>query len=79
MTILYISKRLPFPPKRGGKIRPFNMLRHLSASGWGHGLRGAVGRASLRAPVGIDGAAEHRPRDPGHDSRARGDGRAGGH
>lgn len=24
--------RFPFPPKRGGKIRPFNMIRHLSAS-----------------------------------------------
>ncbi|MCB1967330.1 MAG: TIGR03087 family PEP-CTERM/XrtA system glycosyltransferase, partial [Candidatus Accumulibacter sp.] len=25
--------RFPFPPKRGGKIRPFNMIRHLSANG----------------------------------------------
>jgi sugar transferase (PEP-CTERM/EpsH1 system associated) len=31
MNILYICHRFPFPPKRGGKIRPFNMIRHLSA------------------------------------------------
>ena len=33
MKILYLCHRFPFPPKRGGKIRPFNMIRHLSASG----------------------------------------------
>ncbi len=32
MKILYVCHRFPFPPKRGGKIRPFNMIRHLSAS-----------------------------------------------
>lgn len=32
MNILYLCHRFPFPPKRGGKIRPFNMIRHLSAS-----------------------------------------------
>lgn len=32
MNILYICHRFPFPPKRGGKIRPFNMIKHLSAS-----------------------------------------------
>ena len=31
MKILYVCHRFPFPPKRGGKIRPFNMIRHLSA------------------------------------------------
>ncbi|MFZ5512287.1 MAG: TIGR03087 family PEP-CTERM/XrtA system glycosyltransferase [Pseudomonadota bacterium] len=31
MNILYLCHRFPFPPKRGGKIRPFNMIRHLSA------------------------------------------------
>jgi polysaccharide biosynthesis protein PslH len=30
MRILYVCHRFPFPPKRGGKIRPFNMIRHLS-------------------------------------------------
>ena len=33
MNILYICHRFPYPPKRGGKIRPFNMIRHLSARG----------------------------------------------
>jgi sugar transferase (PEP-CTERM/EpsH1 system associated) len=32
MRILFICHRLPFPPNRGGKIRPFNMIRHLSKS-----------------------------------------------
>ena len=31
MKILYVCHRFPFPPKRGGKIRPFNMIRHLRA------------------------------------------------
>ena len=30
MKILYLCHRFPFPPRRGGKIRPFNMIRHLS-------------------------------------------------
>jgi polysaccharide biosynthesis protein PslH len=33
MKILYLCHRFPFPPKRGGKIRPFNMIRHLTAQG----------------------------------------------
>jgi len=33
MNILYVCHRFPFPPKRGGKIRPFNMIRHLQSSG----------------------------------------------
>lgn len=32
MKILYLCHRFPYPPKRGGKIRPFNMIRHLSRS-----------------------------------------------
>ncbi len=32
MKILYVCHRFPYPPKRGGKIRPFNMIRHLSRS-----------------------------------------------
>jgi sugar transferase (PEP-CTERM/EpsH1 system associated) len=31
MRILYLCHRFPFPPKRGGKIRPFNMIKHLAA------------------------------------------------
>jgi len=30
VRILYVCHRFPYPPKRGGKIRPFNMIRHLS-------------------------------------------------
>jgi sugar transferase (PEP-CTERM/EpsH1 system associated) len=30
VNVLFLCHRLPFPPKRGGKIRPFNMIRHLS-------------------------------------------------
>ena len=33
MNILYVCHRFPYPPKRGGKIRPFNMVRHLSSNG----------------------------------------------
>ena len=32
MNILYVCHRFPFPPKRGGKIRPFNMIRHFARS-----------------------------------------------
>jgi polysaccharide biosynthesis protein PslH len=31
MKILVVCHRFPFPPKRGGKIRPFNIIRHLAA------------------------------------------------
>lgn len=30
MRILYICHRFPYTPNRGGKIRPFNMISHLS-------------------------------------------------
>src|SRR5882724_930622 len=30
MNLLYICHRLPFPPNRGGKIRPFQMIQHLA-------------------------------------------------
>jgi sugar transferase (PEP-CTERM/EpsH1 system associated) len=32
VRILYVCHRFPYPPKRGGKIRPFNMIRHLARS-----------------------------------------------
>jgi len=32
VKILYVCHRFPYPPKRGGKIRPFNMIRHFAAS-----------------------------------------------
>ncbi len=30
MKILFICHRFPFPPQRGGKIRPFNIIKHLN-------------------------------------------------
>jgi polysaccharide biosynthesis protein PslH len=30
MKVLFVCHRLPYPPNRGGKIRPFNMIRHLA-------------------------------------------------
>lgn len=33
MRILYVCHRFPYPPKRGGTIRPFNMIKHLHAVG----------------------------------------------
>lgn len=33
MKILFACHRLPYPPKRGGKIRPFNIIKHLSGQG----------------------------------------------
>jgi sugar transferase (PEP-CTERM/EpsH1 system associated) len=30
MKILFVCHRFPYPPNRGGKIRPFNMIKHLS-------------------------------------------------
>ena len=32
MNILFICHRLPFPPNRGGKIRPFHIISHLNAN-----------------------------------------------
>jgi sugar transferase (PEP-CTERM/EpsH1 system associated) len=32
MKILFLCHRMPYPPTRGGKIRPFNMIRHLARS-----------------------------------------------
>lgn len=33
MKVLFVCHRVPFPPKRGGKIRPFNIIRHLHGQG----------------------------------------------
>jgi sugar transferase (PEP-CTERM/EpsH1 system associated) len=32
VRILYVCHRFPYPPRRGGKIRPFNTIRHLARS-----------------------------------------------
>jgi polysaccharide biosynthesis protein PslH len=33
VKVLFACHRVPFPPKRGGKIRPFNIIRHLTQQG----------------------------------------------
>src|SRR5688572_10340770 len=33
MRVIFVCHRVPFPPKRGGKIRPFNIIRHLQEQG----------------------------------------------
>lgn len=33
MNILFVCHRFPYPPIRGGKIRPFNIIRHLHGQG----------------------------------------------
>jgi sugar transferase (PEP-CTERM/EpsH1 system associated) len=33
VNILFLCHRFPFPPARGGKIRPFNIIRHLHGQG----------------------------------------------
>jgi polysaccharide biosynthesis protein PslH len=56
MKILYLCHRFPFPPKRGGKIRPFNMIRHLSEM---HEVTVAsIVRSDQEAKEG-EGLAEH--------------------
>jgi len=56
MKILYVCHRFPFPPRRGGKIRPFNMIRHLSAS---HEVTVAsLARSAVEAKEG-EGIAPH--------------------
>jgi len=33
VNVLFVCHRLPYPPRRGGKIRPFNMIKHLTEAG----------------------------------------------
>jgi sugar transferase (PEP-CTERM/EpsH1 system associated) len=33
VKVLFVCHRVPYPPKRGGKIRPFNIIRHLTTQG----------------------------------------------
>lgn len=57
MRVLFLCHRLPFPPKRGGKIRPFNIIRHLSESG--HEVTvGSLARSEEEIEEGA-GLAEH--------------------
>jgi len=56
MRILVVCHRLPFPPTRGGKIRPFNIIRHLSQR---HRVTVAsLARSDEEARAG-EGLAEH--------------------
>ena len=56
LKILYVCHRFPFPPKRGGKIRPFNMIKHLSQR---HQVTVAsLARSAEEAQAGA-GLAEH--------------------
>lgn len=57
MNILYVCHRFPFPPKRGGKIRPFNMIRHFTSQG--HQVTVcSMSRSESEAQEG-EGIAEH--------------------
>jgi sugar transferase (PEP-CTERM/EpsH1 system associated) len=56
MKILYVCHRFPYPPRRGGKIRPFNMIRHLSRN---HEVTVvSIARSDQEAAEG-EGLAEH--------------------
>lgn len=56
MKILFVCHRFPYPPKRGGKIRPFNIIRHLSKS---HEVTVAsLARSALEAKEG-EGLADY--------------------
>ncbi len=57
MKILYLCHRFPFPPKRGGKIRPFNMIRHLTNSG--HQVTVCSLARSAQEAEEAQGVAEH--------------------
>ena len=56
MRILYVCHRFPFPPRRGGKIRAFNMIRHLARSH--EVVVAAPSRSSAERDEGA-GMAEH--------------------
>lgn len=56
MNILFVCHRFPFPPQRGGKIRPFNVIKHLSQT---HQVTVAsVARTDAEAKAG-QGLAEY--------------------
>ena len=79
MRILYVCHRFPYPPKRGGKIRPFNMIRHLAQVARGGGVladalrprRRATRRASRRtAPSSTSAQVDDRVPEPAHGGHA---------
>ena len=56
MRVLYLCHRFPFPPVRGGKIRPFNMIKHLSQNH--EVVVASLARSPEEAKAG-EGIAEH--------------------
>lgn len=56
MRILFVCHRFPYPPNRGGRIRPFNMIRHLSAT---HEVTVAALTRSTRELEGVAGLKRH--------------------
>ena len=57
MRVLFVCHRVPFPPKRGGKIRPFNIIRHLHEQG--HEVTVASLARSQSELVEAEGLGEH--------------------
>jgi hypothetical protein len=57
VRILFVCHRVPFPPKRGGKIRPFNIIRHLT--GQGHRVTVASLARNAQELAESRGLAEH--------------------
>lgn len=57
MKVLFVCHRVPFPPRRGGKIRPFNIIRHLH--GQGHEVTVASLARSRAELAEAEGLAEH--------------------
>jgi sugar transferase (PEP-CTERM/EpsH1 system associated) len=57
LKVLFVCHRVPYPPKRGGKIRPFNIIKHLTEQG--HSVTVAsLARSSLERDE-ASGLAEH--------------------
>jgi sugar transferase (PEP-CTERM/EpsH1 system associated) len=56
VKVLVVCHRFPFPPKRGGKIRPFNIIRHLAEQHRVHVV--SLARSAAEAAQG-EGIAPH--------------------
>jgi hypothetical protein len=59
MRILYICHRFPFPPNHGGKIRPFQMIKHLSQRHEVHVCSLARSPAEAEAGTGLRDYCAH--------------------
>lgn len=56
MRVLVVCHRFPYPPTRGGKIRPFNIIKHLSAN---HEVTVASLSRSREETLAGQGIADH--------------------